>query len=488
MTEEVKKYIDNVALPMRVLFRDMAKYAPSKLCGLLGNAIIVPVYTNLLSPSDYGFYVISLAVLSFLCILFSDWIGLSGLRFFRQNQLCHKIPNYLSTLVLILGGNLLVMYLLAFAFRHKFYDYFNVSPKIFLIVLFLIIPVSIRALLFQVLRAQIKPGAFTISTIINQILTILFSVLMIKFTSLGAVSVLIGMALSIAIIDVVLVFQSDILKYLKFEKPEPAMVKSIFLYGVPIAAASISMWAINQSNKFIIGHYYGLEQAGLVGAAYNMTFPLLMTLFAIITIAAFPRIINLYEDKKDVRPIISKLTGCYMLISLPIVIIMSVYAKDIIMIFANEKYLDAHILLPYLAFSAFFLSFSDYTTMQYHLSNKTYILTGLKITAGLIGFALNVYFIKTMGLFGAGVATLGADILYFVLTVLVVVPNLEWKIPYKKMFHLGVCFLPATALWFVFQNSVVLPIYQMLILLIVYYTCFYLLRGFFREDELQTND
>ena len=87
-------------------------------------------------------------------------------------------------------------------------------------ILVLIIPVALRALLFQVLRAQIKPGAFTISTITNQILTIVISVFILKFFNLGAVSILIGMAISISIIDIVLIFQSDILKYIKFNVNE----------------------------------------------------------------------------------------------------------------------------------------------------------------------------------------------------------------------------------------------------------------------------
>ncbi|MBS4760516.1 MAG: oligosaccharide flippase family protein [Clostridium sp.] len=481
MTEEVKRYIHQVALPMKVLFKDMAKYAPSKLFGLLGNAVIIPVYTNLLSPAQYGIYVISLAVLSFLCILFSDWIGLSGLRFFRKNELCDKIPNYLSTLIMILCSNLFVMYILAFVFRYRFYDYFNVPPKIFLIILLLIIPVAIRALLFQVLRAQIKPGAFTVSTIVNQILTIAFSVLIIKYLHFGAVSVLIGMAVSISIIDIILVFQSNILKYLQFEMPDSVMVKSIFLYGIPVAIASISMWAINQSNKFITGHYYGMKNAGLVGVAYNMTFPILMTLFAIITIAAFPRIINLYEEKIDVKPIISKLTGYYMLISLPLVLLMSVYAKDIIMIFANEKYIEAYTLLPYLAFSTFFLSFTDYTTMQYHLANKTYILTALKVVSGLLGLALNFFLIKTMGLIGAGVAALISNFIYFILSVIVVVPGLEWRIPYKRIAHILFSFIPAFFVWYFIHKSFILPVYQMIILLLVYYSFFFSVRKMFRE-------
>ena len=157
----------------------MAKYAPSKLFGLLGNALIVPVYTNLLSREQYGIYTVSLAVLSFLCILFSDWVGLSGLRFFRQHQIKLEIPKYLSTLVMLLASNVLTMFLLAFLFKGYFYSFFKIPPKIFLIILILIIPVAIRALLFQILRAQIKPSAFTISTIANQIMTIVFSVLII---------------------------------------------------------------------------------------------------------------------------------------------------------------------------------------------------------------------------------------------------------------------------------------------------------------------
>lgn len=469
---------------MKSIFKDMLKYAPSKLFGLLGNAVIVPVYTNLLSPSQYGVYAISLAVLSFLCILFSDWIGLSGLRFFRQNQLCDEIPKYLSTLFMILVANLGVMYVLAFLSRHSFYSYFNIPPKIFLLILILIIPVAIRALLFQVLRAQIKPGAFTVSTIVNQILTIVLSVVFLKYYHAGAVSILIAMAISITLIDIVLVFQSGILKYLRMEKPNPQMMKSIFLYGVPIAVASISMWAINQSNKFISSHFHGFDEVGLVGVAYNMTFPILMTLFAIITIAAFPRIINIYEDKIDVRPMISTLTGYYVLIALPVIVIMSIYAPELMAIFANEKYIKAAVLLPYLAFSVFFLSFTDYTTMQYHLSKKTYILTTLKVISGVLGLVLNILLIKTMGLVGVGIATLASNIFYFVLTLVVVVPDLEWKVPYKRFAHIALSFLPAAALWLVIRNGQMLPILQMIMLLIVYYVTFYGIRKFFKQEMI----
>ena len=76
------------------IFKDMLKYSPSKIIGMIGNAIVIPIYTNLLLPEQYGLYSLSIALLSFLCIIFSDWVGLSGLRFFRQAQLADDLSEY----------------------------------------------------------------------------------------------------------------------------------------------------------------------------------------------------------------------------------------------------------------------------------------------------------------------------------------------------------------------------------------------------------
>ena len=479
---EKSDYLNNVAIPVKQIFLDVLKYSPSKVSGIIGNTVLIPVYTNLLTPEQYGLYTLSIAVLSFLCIIFSDWVGLSGLRFFRRYEIKDDVPKYLSALIILLVTNITLMFFIAFICRHNFYEFFKIPGKVFAAILILIIPVAFRALLFQILRAQIKPGAFTVTTIINQILTIVIAVMFLKFTTLGAVSILAAMAISITLIDVILVFQTDILWLLKFVKPDFNMIKTLFAYGVPIAVASLSLWIINQSNKFITSHFHGLVDAGFVGVAYNLTFPILMTLFAIITIAAYPRLINLYEDKTDVRPLISKLTGYYMLISLPVVVIMSLYTKDIVLLFANAKYADAFVLLPYLAFSAFFLSLTDYTTYQYHLSGKTYILTTLKVVSAIIGLVLNIVLIQKIGLAGVGIATLISNILYFVLTVVVVIPGLNWQIPFKRLFHLLLCFIPSAVVWYILQISPITPLVQIYILLSFYYLLFYFTKGIFKDE------
>ena len=37
---------------LNAIFKDIVKYSPSKICGMLGNALVVPVYTHLLPPDQ----------------------------------------------------------------------------------------------------------------------------------------------------------------------------------------------------------------------------------------------------------------------------------------------------------------------------------------------------------------------------------------------------------------------------------------------------
>ena len=467
--EEVKAIRADVEqFQVKEIFKDVFKYAPSKICGMLGNALIVPVYTSLLSPEEYGLYSLSIALLSFLCILFSDWVGLSGLRFFRQNQLTHNIPKYLTTLVIMLTCNLFIMFCIACLFREQFYNFFHIQTKYFISILLLIIPVAIRA--------------FTFSTILNQIMTIGLSVFFVKVYHLGALSLLLGMAISITLTDILLIFQSDITKHFKLQKIEWNSVLPIVKYGIPIAATSLSAWIINQSNKFIMNSINGFSDVGIVGVAYGLTLPLLMTIFSTITVAAIPRIINLYEENYDVTPIVSKFVGYYILIALPLVMTMSIYSLDYVHIFsANPNFYVAYKIIPYFAFGTFFLALTDYTTLQYHLANKTQIDFVLKLLSGILGIILNIVLIPKYSLIGVGIATFSANLFYLLLSLIIIIPGLRIKYPKEILNPVLLALIPyGLCVFFVLDKLVLLPALKMIFLLVIFHASYWILARFSR--------
>lgn len=474
------EYIENKELEkkeIKGIFTDMLKYAPSKLCGMLGNVITVPIYTSLFSTEQYGLYTISIAMLSFLCILFSDWVGLSGLRFFRHHQLENDLPKYLTTLVTILTINMVLMFAISFIFKDSLYSFFHVPFKYFMAVLLLIIPVAIRALLSQLLRAQLKSISYTLTTILNQFATIFLAVFFAKFFNLGAASILLAMGVSISLIDILLLYQSEILKVFKFQKIEWKFILPIMKYGIPIAATSLSAWIITQSNKFIMNSISGFSKAALVGVGYGLTLPILMTLFAMITVAAIPRIINLYEAKIDVRPVISKFLGYYILVALPVITVMSIYNVEYTHLFTNSKFYEACALVPYFSFGVFFLAMTDYTTLQYHLANKTHIEFIIKLISGIIGVVLNIIMIPKMGLIGVGIATFTANFLYWLLSVIIVLPDLNLKFPKFTALKMITTAIPTALLLVVLKaNSTLVPAsIQMVTILVVFYGLYYIL-------------
>ena len=474
------EYIENKELEekeIKGIFTDMVKYSPSKLCGMFGNMIAVPIYTSLFSQEQYGLYTISIAMLSFLCIIFSDWVGLSGLRFFRRHQIVDDLPKYLTTLVTLLTINMVLMFGIAFIFKDSLYSFFHVPFKYFLAVLFLIIPVAIRALLSQLLRAQLKSISYTVATILNQFATIFLEVFFAKYFNMGASSILLSMGLSISLIDILLLYQSEILKVFKFQKIEWKFILPIIKYGIPIAATSLSAWVITQSNKFIMNSISGFSKAALVGAGYGLTLPILMPLFAMITVAAIPRIINLYEAKVDVRPIISKFMGYYILVALPIITVMSLYSIDFAHMFIkNEKMYEASLLVPYFSYGVFFLAMTDYTTLQYHLANKTHIEFIIKLVSGIIGIILNVVLIPKMGLKGVGIATFAANFLYWLLSVIIIIPNLNLKFPKNTILRILLTAIPTAGMLFLFKlyGGNISGAIQMCVLLLAFYVIYFL--------------
>ena len=349
------------------------------------------------------------------------------------------------------------MFAISFIFKDSLYSFFHVPFKYFLAVLFLIIPVAIRALLSQLLRAQLKSVSYTLTTILNQFATIFLAVFFAKFFNLGAASILLAMGVSISLIDILLLYQSEILKIFKFQKIEWKFIVPIIKYGIPIAATSLSAWIITQSNKFIMNGISGFSKAALVGVGYGLTLPILMTLFAMITVAAIPRIINLYEAKIDVRPIISKFLGYYILVALPVISIISLYSVDYTHMFTNAKFYEASVLVPYFSFGVFFLAMTDYTTLQYHLANKTHIEFIIKLISGIIGVILNVVLIPKI-----------------LLSLIIVLPELRLNIPKNTLLRILISAIPTGVLLYILKKYIVFIAgsWQMLLCLVIFYAVY----------------
>lgn len=460
---------------VRGIFSDIIKYSPAKIIGFLLNLLVVPIYTHMMTPSEYGLYSISIATLSFICIIFSDWVGYSALRFFESNKLKNTVPEYFGCVLTLLAGNLCFMFALTYLFRGTIYNFFHIPPKFLAFIVFLIIPIALRALLLQVLRAQLKPSSYSSSMIVNQILTIVFSVLFIKLFDTAPEGILFAMALIVTIIDIILIHQTELLSNLSFKKIDFKVIGNLCFYGLPLAVGHMSVWIMTQSNKFVLQHYKGSFFNGIAGVAYNLTYSILLSLISIFIMATMPRVIALYEKKIDVRKPISLISGHLIGCTLPIVLFISLYSTELIEVLSNKKYLEATILMPYLAFATLFMLLAEFTTIQYHLVNKTYIDTILKFSVGILGIGLNILLIPKIGIVGVGVAALMINFIYFILSLIIIMPNLNWIVPKRQLVLTFLTSIPTTIMFFVMKAINTPVAIELSTILILYFAIYFLL-------------
>lgn len=417
--------------------KDSLKYLPSKVLGTIMNLICVPIYTKLLVPEQYGLYQVAIAFLSLAAIIFSDWVGVAGLRFFKESESTCDIKHYFSTLLFLISSNLILMYGLVFLFMDKISHFFEMPEKTIIAVMIVLIPVAFRALLFQVLRAQILPMTYTIITIVNQFATIALSVYLIKHTHWGSLNILVSMAVSIAVVDVVLFIATKMYKYMTLRFIDKNSLISFYKYGFPIAIVGLGGWGISQSNKIILQHFHGSASNGFAGVGFDLTFSALFPLFSIITLAAIPRIINDYEEGKEVTGVITSIINYFFLAFLPVIVFMIFNARNIVLTFSNPKFIDAHILIPFLALSAFLSGLTDITTIQYHLAKKTYIQTVIRLIPSALGVLITILLLKYTSpsfiLYTIGISTLATQLLFFILSVTINIKGLEWKPDYRAL-------------------------------------------------------
>lgn len=458
---------------IKPIFKDILKYSPYKLVALILNIITVPIYTKFLTPSDYGLYSISIATLSFICIIFSDWIGLSALRFFEEQQIRHNVAQYFGTLVVLLCVNLLMMFSCSLLFRDAICNFFHIPPIFLLIITILIIPVAVRALLLQVLRAQIKPGSYSSSMILNQIFTMVFAVLFIKYFALSPEGIIFAMTVVITCIDLMLIHQTKIHETISFKGLKHETLIKLCQYGMPLAIGQLSLWIMTQSNKFILQHYKGSFANGIVGVSYNLTYSIILSLFSIFIMAAMPRIIRMYETKQDVTRTISIVSGHLIAMTMPFVIIFSLYPLDFVHLLANDKFSQAYIIIPAMSLSVMFMLLAEFTTIQYHLVNKTYIDTILKLVAGGFGIILNILLIPKFGILAVGYTALIVNISYFILSLLIVVNKIQWRFPKVEFLMFLLSSIPLFIAYFILSKINANFILSMFTLLFVYYFTYY---------------
>lgn len=372
------------------------------ICNFLNKGIALltmPIFTRLLTEEQYGIYSIYqswtniLIIFSSLNIFMSSYI--KGLIKYKDDQ-----ENFTTSQIgLILMITMLIGTICFFNI--------NLVEKILNIPKLLIFGMFIELLSMPILelwlareRFDYKYKSIIFVTIGLNILSILVSIITIVLTNYKIEAKVFSNAF-IRFIFIMPLFYFFIKKSKKFF--DWNYWKYALVFNLPLIPHYLSNFVLTQSDRIMIGRYVGNSEAAFYSIAYTISTVLVLLITA--TNNALTPYIYKSLEKKEIEGI-KKNTNQIIIIMAVLVLIVMIFAPEIIYVFAGKNYMDAIYVIPPITASVFFIYiYSLFSNVEYYYQ-RTFLIAMATSICAVLNIVLNYFFINKFGYYAAGYTTL----------------------------------------------------------------------------------
>lgn len=369
--------------------------------------LLLPLYTGILSPEQYGITNMITSVCAVYILIFSLAMDDTVARlYFQYRQDKGKLKEVLGTLIIIsvlvsvAGGVLL------FGLNSLFLRPFLIKMPLYPNIILGLVPVvctSVYNILQKILIIEEKAFHYSINTmiffIINTVLTILFIVNM----KMGATGLLLASA-----ITYLLFFVYSIVYLL----PKISIVFNIEVakdglkYGLVLLPNRIASWGLTYINKIVLGNFISAAMVGIYNI--SLTFSGIVSIFAnCFSFALQPWIYKQLENGEKGKDNIISLTNVISIIFCFGGLGISLFSKEVIMFVINKRYFGSIYIIPILVLGEVLSAYSTlFVYVLFYYKNMTKYVTISTIVGCALNVGLSFILIPYFGIAGSAIAVI----------------------------------------------------------------------------------
>jgi O-antigen/teichoic acid export membrane protein len=195
--------------------------------------------------------------------------------------------------------------------------------------------------------------------------------------------------------------------------------KTIFMamnaYGFPLLLANISTVLLNVVDRYSLNSLDILKSVALYTLAFKITSVLKLVIVDSMKLAIAPMMFKKLNTPGDKRFYTKVLTYSSFVLMFAIIAV-SLFSFELTKVMAKSKeFWDAVVIIPILAMSVFFVNLKDITGYGMVFAKKSRMIGLIVFLSTVTGLIFNILFIPLWGITGSAIATLLAQIFYFLL-------------------------------------------------------------------------
>lgn len=383
----------------KYLFKNIGILTLSSFATKLLSFFLVPLYTNILTTTEYGTYDLFNATIGVLLPILTMNIQESVLRFALDSKFGRKTivtvgaKYFLISNVIVLLGlwvnalfefNTVVMQYAAFFFLMFFVQ-------------------SLSGIVMAYIRGIDRIADLSISSVIASVVTICFNILFLAVFKFGLVGYFLANIFGPLIQCVYLIIKAHIVQDVSLKESFHEEKRAMLDYCKPMIANSVAWWVNNTSDRYVVIFFCGLAENGIYSVASKI--PSILNIFQSIFNQAWTLSAVRDFDPEDKSGFFSNTYRAYncMMVIVCSAIIMTdkllakvLYAKDF---YIAWKY------VPWLTIAIVFGAMSGYIGGFFSAVKNSKIFARSSLVGAITNVLLNLLFTPFMGALGASVAT-----------------------------------------------------------------------------------
>jgi O-antigen/teichoic acid export membrane protein len=394
----------------RRFFRDSAIYGIASFLSRGISVLLVPVYTRLLAPSDYGaidvltvvaslvYVTVALEVAQGLARNFPEAIDEDARVAYASTALWFSVAAYASfAIIAMLATPFISAELLG-------------RPGLEGVISIAIAATSVNGVFLLVqnqLRWQLDPRRYAIASLVFTVVSASGSVAFVAALHLGVAGVFFGQLLG-AIAGIVVGGTFVRRRYrLIFDRKR---LGEMLRFSLPLVPSSIGVIVMLFVDRIAITALMTLADVGLFGIGYRLAS--LMSLVTVGFQTSLTPLIYMHHREPETPAHLAQVFRVFLVVALLTSLVLGLFANEAVILFTTPAYYGGAVVVPLLA-PAIVLATMYIFAPGLAIARRTGVTAAINIGGGILNAGLNVILIPIAGILGAAGATLTCNLLVF---------------------------------------------------------------------------
>jgi O-antigen/teichoic acid export membrane protein len=391
---------------IRELSRDSAIYGLGDVAISAVNFLLLPIYVQYLSPSDYGVLGLLGGVEVAAKILFRWGLDGSFMRFFYDCDDAPARQRLASTIFFFLlaaNGVLLAAALLAAPWLAGLIFDDPQRTLTLQLVLANTFAIAFTFFPFHVLRMERRAVQFSVLTLVRSAATVVLRILLVVGLGLGVLGVVLADTVVTALVMTVLIRWFTPLIRPMFSQ---MVLRETLAFGLPRLPHAAAQQVIAVADKFILGLYRPIADVGMytMGVSFGLTQKLFLSAFEY----AWAPFYYATSREPD-APAVFRTVTTYGIAALAVITAgLAASARDLLDLLTNGIFVEAAGVVGLTAIGVLFQGIYLLTSIGLNITKNTHYYPVSTLTAAAANVALNFALVPRYGMMGAAWASAAA--------------------------------------------------------------------------------